>query len=115
MRQYQPIWYLLRQNKQVKLRAHPVHHNHIVRMVSKEKYEDLYYQRGLKQAGKKAWINVAINADIIIFTLHSTLSLTDLGLVQMKDDSGKWVISIGAIPNVTLLQEETPNDLTSTT
>lgn len=104
MRQYSPIWYLLRQEGTVSLRAHPAHHALIIRMVSKEKYEDCFYKRGLKKANKRAWIKLHVVGDVITFQLCTSFSLADLGLVPYLDhSSGELKLAIGAIPGIQIV------------
>ena len=104
MRQYTPLWLILRTRKIVRFRAHPVHHHHIIRMVSKEKYEDIPFQLGLRKTGRKAWITVSIEADVITLKLGLSISLADLGIVQYKDQEGQWKLALDSIPNITLLE-----------
>ena len=94
MRVYQPLWYLLRKHKDISFRADPIHHRHIIRMVSKEKYEDTYFAKGLRTSGKRAWLTVHIHKDTVTIKLHTTASCTDLGLDDIPP------LPLSCIPNI---------------
>ena len=81
-----------------------MHHKHIIRMVSKEKYEDTVFRQSMKASGRKSWISVHTVADVVTLRLEYNITLADLGIVQYKDSIGNWKLALDSVPNITLLE-----------
>ncbi len=78
MRQYQPLWNLLKKNHSCRVSALPSVHARIIKAVSKEKYGDLTYKLELSEVHKTASLEHTVRGNIIEFTLKFTIGTDDI-------------------------------------
>ena len=67
LRQYEPLWEALKKHRSVTIVA-PIHKHHtIIRMVSKEKWQDTAFKE--KEGWRMLWLSYVIHGNEITFTL----------------------------------------------
>ena len=78
MRQYEPIWNILKLKGVCEITAPKPYHRRIIKAVIKEKYKDLAYKLELSDVHKRATLEYTCDNSIIKFKLVKSIGTDDL-------------------------------------